>query len=117
MAFLQGSSYGLPIVIEDCEGNVVNPDVVERGSFTIGEITKEYDGSEESEVQFDWESNEWVVPLSEEETFALDDESGVKWQARFLFKNGKTDGTVPVTEYVYASINRTRFTGGGEEDA
>ena len=117
MAFLQGSSYELPIVIEDCNGVVVSPDVVERGSFTIGEITKDYDGSEESVVSFNWETGEWIVPLTEEETFMLDDMAGVEWQARFLFKDGKTDGTGVQREYVYRSINKTRFTSGGGEDA
>lgn len=117
MAFLQGSSYELPIAIEDCNGVVVSPDVVERASFSVGDVTKDYDGSEESVVSFNWETGEWILPLTEEETFRLDDSAGVEWQARFLFKNGKTDGTLPVREYVYRSINKTRFASGGGEDA
>lgn len=115
MAFLQGSSYELPFQIDDCDGNLIVADMVDKASFTIGEITKNY-GEEGDEIWFNEETKEWIVPLSEEETFLLDDENGVEWQARFLFVSGKVDGTDVTQEYVYKSINRRKFTG-GEENA
>ena len=113
MSFLQGSTYKLPVKIRDCGGNVVTDETVERASFTFDSIVKEY-GVDGGDVVFDWESESWIVPLTEEETFAL--EKSVKWQARFLFKNGEVDGTEPKNQLVYDSIDKTRFTG-GEEDA
>ena len=107
---LQGSSYELPIYITDCDGNAVTEEDVTKGSFTFGHITKDYgDGGE---VTF--RDGAWIIPLSEEETFSL--KGVIKWQARFLFVNGKPDGTSPKNEYIYDSINK-RILSGGEDDA
>lgn len=111
MAFLQGSSYELPIKITDCSGNVVDDSVVKEASFSIGEIVKSF-GKEDSDVRFDYEMQSWIVPLSEDDTFKL--RESVEWQARFLFSDGKVDGTIPQNEYIYDSINKTRFTGGSD---
>lgn len=101
MAILQGSSYELPVVIKDSAGKVIDETMVARGSFTFGDLKKTFgDGGE---VYYNGDIGAWIIPLSEEETFAL--RETVKWQARFLFFDGKVDGTVPKCEYVYDSIN------------
>ena len=110
MAILQGSGYELPIRITDSEGNVIGDADVVAGSFTFGELIKEY--GEGGEVYYDKAQESWILPLSEAETFAM--MGTVEWQARFLFKSGLPDGTVPKREDVYSSINKRRFTGGGE---
>ena len=113
MAILQGSSYKLPVVIKSPKGEVITADMVKRASFTFADVTKLYgDGGE---VYFDYETNEWIVPLSEEETFAL--RGMIKWQARFLFVDGSVDGMSPKSEDVSGSIDQTRFTAGGAENA
>ena len=111
MAILQGSGYELPIMITDSEGRVITDADVVAGSFTFGELEKEY--GEGGEVYFDSDKEMWILPLSEEETFAMN--KTVEWQARFLMANGKPDGTIPKSENVYESINKRRFTGGGED--
>jgi hypothetical protein len=114
MAILQGSSYKLPVVIRSPKGEVITADMVQRASFTFADITKLYgDGGE---VIFDYDTNEWIVPLTEEETFNLNKET-IKWQARFLFIDGSIDGTYSKSEDVYSSIDQTRFTAGGGENA
>lgn len=113
MAILQGSGYELPIRITDSEGRVITDADVVAGSFTFGELEKEY--GEGGEVYFDGEQESWILPLSEEETFAMN--KTVEWQARFLFVNGLTDGTIPKEENVFSSINKRRFTSGGEGNA
>lgn len=105
MALLQGSSYYLPIKITDQEGRVVTGEIVQKNTFTIGNITKEGTYNAETEM--------WEVPLSEEETFSLNNEI-VDWQARFLFVDGTTDGTKPKGEYVYASVNKVLLSGGDD---
>lgn len=112
MAILQGSSYRLPIKIRDCVGNLVTSDMVVKGSFTFGTITKAY-GEGSSEVVYDAENGTWVVVLTEEETRQL--KSTVQWQARFLFNNGEVGGTQPVSEYIYDSIDKTNLSGGVED--
>lgn len=112
MAILQGNSYELPIKITDCGGNLVNADMVIKGSFTFGTITKAY-GEGENEVTYDAEKGVYNVLLSEEETKKL--EGAVKWQARFLLKNGEVKGTLPKSEYVYESINKVQLSGVSED--
>ena len=109
MALLQGCSYMLPVVIRSSKGEVITADMVERASFTFADITKLY--GEGGEVLFDYDRGAWVVPLSEEETFAL--RGLIKWQARFLFINGSVDGTNPKSEEVSGSIDKTRLSAGG----
>lgn len=109
MAILQGSSYRLPIKIRDCSGNLVSDNVVVKGSFTFGTITKAY-GEGSSEVVYDGEKGAFIVALSEEETKRL--QGTVQWQARFLFMNGEVGGTQPVSEYIYDSIDKTDLSGG-----
>lgn len=105
MALLQGSSYVLPIKITEKSGQVVTGDVVVSNSFTIGNITKE--------AVYNSETQMWEVPLTEEETFGLDNKN-VEWQARFKFVGGRVDGTVPKEEYVYQSVNKVKLSGGGK---
>lgn len=113
MAMMRGSTYEMPVYIKDCNGVVVTGEMVERASFTFGDITKVYgDGGE---VRFDAEKGAWIVPLTEEETFAF--RNVVAWQARFKFIGGRVDGTVVKSEYLYDSIDLTRLSAGGGEDA
>ena len=111
MAILQGSSYRLPVEIKSPKGAVITADMVQKASFTFADVTKLY--GEGGEVYF--EGGVWVVPLSEEETFAL--RGVIKWQARFLFIDGTVGGTVPKSENVFGSIDRTKLTAGGVENA
>lgn len=112
MNILQGSGYELPLYLTDLKGKVITPDMVSEGAFSFGDLEKLYGEKygEQSVVYFDPTTNHWIVPLSEEETFAM--QNKVTWQVRFLFANGIPDGTVPKTENVYKSINKRRFTGG-----
>ena len=111
MAILQGSSYRLPVEIKGLNGKVISADMVQKASFTFADVTKLY--GEGGDVYF--ECGVWVVPLSEEETFAL--RGVIKWQARFLFIDGSVGGTVPKSESVFGSIDRTKLTAGGVENA
>lgn len=106
--FLQGNSYSLPIQITDSNGKVItNSDIIDA-SFTIGRITKDYKNDGSGEVKFDYTTGNFIVPLTQEETFDLS-KGLVPWQARFLFANGVVDGTEPKYESVIGSINTTIF--------
>lgn len=101
---LQGSSYKLPIVIKDSNGNLVDDTMVTKGVFTIGNLEKAYEGLA-GEVTFDKKSGAWIVPLSEQETFGM--KGNIKWQVRFLFNDGSVDGIEPRYDNVIESINKT----------
>ena len=104
---LQGSTYKLPIVIKDANGNVVDDTMVQKGVFTIGNVEKEYGLN--GEVSFDRRQGAWIVPLTESETFNFN-KGNIKWQARFLFTNGEIEGTEPRFDNVVESINKTYLT-------
>lgn len=108
MALLQGSSYYLEFKITDTNGSLVTSDIVQKATFTLGDITKE-----DADIEFNAETGMWEVFLSEEETFALVG-GAVEWQARFLFTNGVVDGTATKRGFVYESKNKVRLSGGGE---
>ena len=101
---LQGSSYKLPIVIKDSNGNLVDDTMVTKGVFTIGNLEKAYDGLV-GEVSYDRDKGAWIVPLSEQDTFGM--KGNIKWQVRFLFTNGEIEGTEPRFDNVVESINKT----------
>lgn len=110
MSILQGNSYYLEIQLKDANNNIFTDENVNKATFTIGNITKEND-----DVKFNSSTDMWEVYLSEDETFSLS-AGQVQWQARFLLKDGTTDGTETLLDYVKKSINKVRLTG-GEENA
>lgn len=107
---LQGSAYKLELHLTDADGLVVTDARVEKGSFTFGDITKLYNKDGTGEVKFDSEINAWIIPLSESETFKLNEY--VEWQARLLFDDGLIDGTQTRYENVGQSIDKTVLSGG-----
>lgn len=110
MALLQGNTYLLPIRIEDCEGDIVRDEQVERGEFVVGEITKFYGVG--GEVVWSEEQQAFIMPLTEQETFGFK-KGAIKYQGRVYLKDGSVSGSVPTSEYVYESIGTTILSDGG----
>lgn len=100
---LQGNTYRLPIQVKDSAGNIITPSMITKAQFVIGDYEKFYEDG--GEVGFDKESNAFIVPLTEEETFAL--RGKMMWQVRFVFLDGSIDGTIPRFEDVSRSITDT----------
>lgn len=105
MALLQGNTYILPIEVTNCAGEVLTDQDIEKAQFVIGNVEKFY--GEDGTVEFDDENNVFLVPLTEEETFAM--KGMIKWQVRVVYPNGTIEGTEPTTENVYSSITTTRL--------
>ena len=112
MAFLQGNTYMLPVEVTNCAGEVITPDDVDKVQFVIGKLEKYY--AEDGVVQYDDDNKVFLIPLTEEETFAM--KGTIKWQVRVLYPDGSIDGTEPTAENVYASITTTRLTAGEEPE-
>lgn len=109
MAMLQGNTYQVPVQVTDCKGEVIVPSMVERGQFVFGALGKFYgDGGE---VWWNEELRAFMVPLTEDETFAF--KGAVKYQARLLLKDGSISGTIPQSEYIRESITGVRLSDGG----
>ena len=110
MAILQGNTYLLPVQVKDCDGAVIHVDQVEKGEFTFGTLVKFY--GDNGDVSWDEELQSFIVPLTEEETFAF--KGVVVYQGRLLLKNGSVSGSVPTNEYIYESIGKTILSESGE---
>lgn len=107
MSLLQGNTYKLEIPLNDPEGNVINNNFIKRAQFAFGDYIKYYDSDGSGEVSYDTEKQCYIVPLTEEETFAM--RQLVTWQVRVLYINGEIDGTQPITERVSDSIITVRL--------
>lgn len=82
----QGDSYSLPVSIkfDDVALNVSQVSVVE---FKIGPLRKLYPG----EVIYDMDSQRFLIPFTQEETFSFKDK--VDYQVRVQFSSGSTYGS------------------------
>ena len=100
---LQGNTYLLPIQVLDSKGNIITADRVEKGEFTLGDISKMYE--ENGDVLFNEEVKAFILPLTEEETFKLS--GNILYQGRLLLKDGSVSGSVPKYDYVHKSISTT----------
>lgn len=108
MSILQGNSYYIGIKMTDLKGNIITGDMVNKATFTVGNLTKENE-----DISFDTQKNIWKIYLSEEETFNLG-AGMVLWQMRFKFKDGTIDGNEPTLDNVKRSINKVLLSGGSE---
>lgn len=110
MGILQGNAFQLPIKVKDCAGNYITGEQITKGQFIIDDIELYYDPENEGVVTYDDEKKEFLVPLTEEQTFGFKDKV-IMWQVRFLFTDGSIDGTKPMKENVYESITNTKLRG------
>lgn len=86
---MQGDSYGLLIeIVKEADETAVKPSDIADVEITIGFLAKRYSTGE---VTFDEESEKWIYPLSQEETFRLPP-SRVPWQVRVQWSNGAVEG-------------------------
>lgn len=99
---LQGSTYKMPIQIEDPLGTIITSEMVTKGQFVIGDYEKFYP----EEVTYDKRLQCFIVPLSEEETFNLK-KGKEEWQIRLLFVDGTVDGSIVKYEDVKRSLIKT----------
>ena len=108
MALLQGNTYELPIKVKTCSGNVVTADDVSKVQFVFGNLEKFYGENETDGVTFDAERECFVVPLTEDETFAMG--GTIQYQVRVQYNTGAIDGSCVKRADVKSSITTTRLT-------
>lgn len=84
---MQGDSYGLPIEI--LKGNAVaTPEDVSNVEFMLGHVRKTY---ADSEIVFSADTGEWVVHLTQNDTFMLRTVR-TRAQLRVKWKSGGVEG-------------------------
>lgn len=97
MNLMQGNTYRLPIKLK-IRGAYLTPDDVSRIEFTLGKVVKYY-----PEEVF-YEDGRFILPLSQEDTFAL---GGVtQYQARVLFNGGSVKSTKVMRGNVSIAISK-----------
>lgn len=102
MALRKGDSYSLPIKIL-ISGVLIDVGLVEVVEFMFGDIRKVYGGNSTDGVTY--ETDHFVVPLTQEETFSLKDKT-VDYQARVKFTSGDVKGTPIKKCNLYDSISQ-----------
>lgn len=113
MAFLQGNTYELEVQVRTAEGEIVEAGDVESVQFVLGKVEKYYGGAEGT-VEYDDDRQVFLVPLTQQETFAFS--GSIKWQVRVMYKDGSVDGTVPKAENVLGSITKTVLEMGSKQE-
>lgn len=84
-----GNQFYLEFQLEDENGDLLDIRSVSKVQFTIDNLVKTYDGTNE-EVSYDDANNVFKVWLTEDETFKFG--TRVKVDARILFKNNTING-------------------------
>lgn len=85
---MQGDSRSLVIEILNSDKKPVTPDAVTDVEIVVGSLKKRY---KNEEVSFDTDSNKWLFPLTQEETFKMP-ASHVKAQVRVVWADGTVEG-------------------------
>lgn len=88
----QGDACVVPVKIR-INGAEVPVEEVERAEFMVGSVRKLYP----EEAVFDEESGCFQVPLTQEDTFSLPEDEGVRFDVRVKFKGGCVIGTQKIT--------------------
>lgn len=97
MNLMQGNTYALPIKLKMC-GRYITPDDVDVVEFTFGNVVKNYP------QHVSYSDGAFILPLSQEETFAL--AGMIKYQTRVLFKDGQVKSTPVQNGNVSVSISK-----------
>lgn len=104
----EGNQFYLEFQIVDENDNLLDINSVLKVQFTIGDLTKEYNGTNEN-VIFDSINNSFKVWLTEDETFKFNDMIDI--EARILFKGDKNTigGTYIEQMYWYDTITKEKL--------
>lgn len=111
MIFQEGNTYLLEIPLT-VDGDDIDINEISLVEFTFGNIRKIYGSYEEDgeiingDVTYDNEQKQFLIPLSQEETFALNENTLVDYQARIKFVDGSVNGTEIQTGFLQKSISK-----------
>lgn len=90
MNLLQGNTYNLELSLYSNNDMQIPIEKINQVQIILGGIEKYYKSGSESEVIY--KDGVFIIPLSQEETFSLEQDSFI-WEVRVLFNDGKVDGT------------------------
>ena len=94
MQIMQGDAYDVAITLKDEDNHPITDSDVDEVEVTLGNLEKSAIYSE----------GEWVISLSQEETFALEGIEGL--QVRCLFRSGDVAGAKVGKVYILNSASK-----------
>ena len=103
MILTQGSTYKLNVPLTK-DGTNIDIELVDIVEFMFQDVRKLY-GSD-GDVMYDKENNAFVIPLSQEETFKLNEASQIEYQARIKYKTGEVKATPIQYGYISESLSK-----------
>lgn len=99
MTLGQGNAYNLKVALQ-VNGEGIDTTALKQIEFMFDTVRKTYGG--EGTVTYD--SGEFIVPLSQEETFVFN--KMIQYQARVLWNNGLVSKAGPYTADISESISQ-----------
>lgn len=109
MILLEGNTYNLriPITVNKEPLDINDVSIVE---FTFENISKYYGTIDEHEGTVTYDGEQFIVPLTQEDTFELqecfDKADAIRYQARIKFKDDSVSGTKTYKGYIDYSLSK-----------
>lgn len=102
MVIYQGNTYKLPIKLK-ISGKSIVADDVKKVEFAFGDVIKTYP------EQATFKDETFIVPLTQEDTFSLDETEKAFYQVRVYFNDTSVKCTVPKKIEVKSSVSKAVF--------
>lgn len=103
MIFQEGNTYILEIPLT-LDGDDININDISKVEFMFNDIRKTY--GEDEDVTYDTNEKCFKVPLSQEETFSLQGNKSIQYQARVKFTDDSVMGTCIYSGYIQESLSK-----------
>lgn len=103
MILTQGSTYKLNVPLTK-DGTNIDIELVDIVEFMFQDIRKLY-GSD-GDVTYDNKNKVFIIPLSQKETFQLNEASQIEYQARIKYKDGEVKATPIQYGYISESLSK-----------
>lgn len=105
MIISEGNTYNLEIPIT-VDGNPIDINTVSIVEFMFDDIRKYYGTIDGLEGTVTYDGEKFIVPLTQEDTFHLNGEQSIKYQARVKFNNEEVQNTKIYTGYITDSLSK-----------
>lgn len=105
MIISEGNTYNLEIPIT-VDGDPIDINTVSIVEFMFDDIRKYYGTINGLEGTVTYDGEQFIVPLTQEDTFRLNGEQSIKYQARVKYTNEQVDSTKIYTGYITDCISK-----------
>lgn len=103
MILTQGSTYKLNVPLTK-DGTNIDIELVDIVEFMFQDVRKLY--GYDGDVTYDNDNKVFIIPLSQKETFQLNEEGRISYQARIKYKDGEVKATPIQYGYISESLSK-----------